>query len=403
MAELSDNTNWFETDASNNKAPPNGWPEGMMPSGVNDTARGDKGALKRFWDRINPVQTIAPASGLWQFTTANSAYPTGYVDGEIYSFKATAFSVGGDQFQVNALGVKPIWRLNGTPIIAQDIVSSGAPQIIYQAALNGGAGAFLLLNPAVSIYGDGTGGISAAGGINTGGGISAAGLIQTTYNGSGSGGEAIYATAGGIRSDAGGTALYLPNGNLVCQGVVANSQVACQTVNASGQMNCTQLFCNTIAASTSLESAYIQADQANVAIYAANGDIQAQRYIIANTDGFKPGGGPWSAISDIRIKENVETYTTGLDAVQALRPVTYFYNGKGGTVRSGRRHIGLIADEVLPVMPEMVGTISKLLDPGDSVPTEIKTLDTTSLIFALVNCIKELAARVASLEADVRD
>ena len=58
MAELSDNTNWFETDASNNKAPPNGWPEGMMPSGVNDTARGDKGALKRFWDRINPVQVV---------------------------------------------------------------------------------------------------------------------------------------------------------------------------------------------------------------------------------------------------------------------------------------------------------------------------------------------------------
>ena len=67
MADLSDNTNWFETDASNNKAPPNGWPEGMMPSGVNDTARGDKGALKRFWDRINPVQTITPASGVWTF------------------------------------------------------------------------------------------------------------------------------------------------------------------------------------------------------------------------------------------------------------------------------------------------------------------------------------------------
>jgi hypothetical protein len=50
----------------------------------------------------------------------------------------------------------------------------------------------------------------------------------------------------------------------------------------------------------------------------------------------------------------------------------------------------------------MVGTISKLLDPGDSVPTELKTLDTSALIFALVNCCQELAARVEALE-NVRD
>ena len=106
--------------------------------------------------------------------------------------------------------------------------------------------------------------------------------------------------------------------------------------------------------------------------------------------------------SDIRIKEDIKDYRSSLSAVRRLRPVTYAHNGKGGTVRSGRRHIGLIADEVLSVMPEMVGTISKLLDPGDSVPTELKTLDTTALIFALVNCCQELAARVEALE-HVRD
>jgi hypothetical protein len=49
-------------------------------------------------------------------------------------------------------------------------------------------------------------------------------------------------------------------------------------------------------------------------------------------------------------------------------------------------------------MPEMVGTTSALLDPDDDAPSEIKMLDTTALIFALVNCCQELAARVASLE-----
>jgi hypothetical protein len=363
MAELSDNTNWFETDASNNKGPPNGWPEGMMPSAVNDTARSDKGALKRFWDRINPVQTVVPASGIWTFVTSNPAYPTAYVDGEVYSFTAGNISVGGDQFQVNALPAKPIWKRIfvspfWTPIIAQDIFTSLRPQLVYDTLLNSGAGAFILLNPFVPIYGDGAGGISVASNVSAsnvsassvtvnGSGLAVyvpAGLIQTDYNGSSSGGIAIRATGGAIESDyAGGTAFYAPNGNFV--GV---------NITVSG-------------------------------------------------NGYKPGGGSWVATSDARLKEAVTDYSAGLAKVMALRPVAYCYNGRGGSTRDGRRYVGLVADEVEGVMPEMVGTISELLDPGDAAPSEIKTLDTTALTFALVNCVKELAARVASLEADVRD
>ena len=327
MADLSDNTNWFETDASNNKASPNGWPEGMMPSGVNDTARGDKGALKRFWDRINPVQYITPSGNAWTFVTDNLAYPGFYAEGEIFCFKSNGVSVGNDIFNVNSLPAKTIVKLypdgSWQPIQSRDILIGMTPQLVYDPAISAGAGkAFILTNPYVPTRGDG------AGGINTSG-VSSSGLIQTSYNGSGSGGVSIYATAGGIRSDVGGTALYLPNGNVVCVSLTQSS--------------------------------------------------------------------------DIRIKRDVWGYDAGLAEVTALRPITYCFNGRGGTVEDGRRHIGLIADEVEGVMPEMVDTMSRLLDPDDRAPTEIKTLDTTSLIFALVNCVKELAARVASLEADVRD
>jgi hypothetical protein len=356
MADLSDNTNWFETDASNNKASPNGWPEGMMPSGVNDTARGDKGALKRFWDRINPVQGIAPSGGVYTFVTSNTAYPTAYVFGEIYTFHAGANSIGGDQFGVNGLPLKPIYKLHSdssiTPIAANDIITACAPQLVYDGGLNAGAGGFWLLNPFVPISGDGAGGISAsnvsASSVTVNGsGLAVyvpAGLIQTDYNGSSSGGIAIRATGGAIESDyAGGTAFYAPNGNFV--GV---------NITVSG-------------------------------------------------NGYKPGGGSWGATSDARLKEAVTDYSAGLAKVMALRPVAYCYNGRGGSTRDGRRYVGLVADEVEGVMPEMVGTISELLDPGDAAPSEIKTLDTTSLIFALVNCVKELATRITSLEVDVRD
>jgi hypothetical protein len=328
----------------------------MMPSGVNDTARADKGALKRFWDRINPVQYITPASGLFTFTTQNTAYPTAYVNGELYTFSTSLNSIGGDQFQVNSLGAKPILKVGAggavIPIMAQDIAANHHTQVIYNTGLNGGSGAFVLLNPFMPISGDGAGGISAsnvsASSVTVNGsGLAVyvpAGLIQTDYNGSSSGGIAIRATGGAIESDyAGGTAFYAPNGNFV--GV---------NITVSG-------------------------------------------------NGYKPGGGSWVATSDARLKEAVTDYSAGLAKVMALRPVAYCYNGRGGSTRDGRRYVGLVADEVEGVMPEMVGTISELLDPGDAAPSEIKTLDTTALIFALVNCVKELATRITSLEADVRD
>jgi hypothetical protein len=389
MADLSDGANWFETDASNNKGPPNGWPEGMMPSTVNDTARADKGALKRFWDKINPVQGIAQSGdGHWLFQTSNTAYPTTYVPGEIYAFKAGSDGSGNDQFAVNNLGLKPIYVVrtdaNIVPTVQYDIMAGHCPYLIYDPGLNSGSGGFILLNPWLPISNSSSGGVQTA---TVFGNFAVSGLFQSNYNGSGSGGVAIYATAGGLRSDAGGTALYLPNGDISCQNIVTAGS------SAGGPGSNVAILCNTGA---------VQASKSGTAFYAPNGDVVCQN-ITASVQGFKPGGGSWAAISDIRLKRDINDYEIGLAAILALRPVTYSFNGKGGMVHDGKRYVGLVADEVLPVMPEMVGTISALLDPDDAAPSEIKTLDTTALIFALVNCCQELAARVAKLEADVRD
>ena len=176
MADISDNTNWSQLDASNNKASPNGWPEGMMPSGVNDAARGDKGALKRFWDRANPVQAIALSGGVYTFATNNPTYPASYVNGEVYTFYPGTNSAGNDQFQVAALGPKPIYKRTVTgfvPLAVYDIVNQNPAQLIYQSTLNGGAGGFILLNPFVPATGDGALGISVPGNITAGGGIQA--------------------------------------------------------------------------------------------------------------------------------------------------------------------------------------------------------------------------------------
>lgn len=172
MPDISDGTTWSELDPSNNRAPPNGWPEGMMPSGVNDAARMNMGALKRFWNRANAVQAITPSAGVWTFTTDNPTYPTGYVDGEVYSFRPAADGAAADQFQVNALGGKPIWkRIFGAwaPVAADDIQMRCPARLVYDSTLNGGAGAFVLADPFVPIQGTGGGGVSVPGNLSVGG------------------------------------------------------------------------------------------------------------------------------------------------------------------------------------------------------------------------------------------
>jgi hypothetical protein len=138
----------------------------------------------------------------------------------------------------------------------------------------------------------------------------------------------------------------------------------------------------------------------------------------------KPGGGPWATSSDARIKTVVGDYAQGLDDVLALRPVTFVYKGNdtpsadvNDTLRQDVRatraapfpasphyqvardqteFVGLIAQEVEAIFPDMVTTREGFIDGA---PADIKQLNTGSLIFALLNAVKTLAARVAALEA----
>ena len=49
--------NWSEDDNANTTAAPDGAPEGMAPSGVNNVLRAHQGALKRFYNWTTPKIT----------------------------------------------------------------------------------------------------------------------------------------------------------------------------------------------------------------------------------------------------------------------------------------------------------------------------------------------------------
>ena len=123
---------------------------------------------------------------------------------------------------------------------------------------------------------------------------------------------------------------------------------------------------------------------------------------------WKPGGGVWASASDARIKTVLGDYASGLDAILALRPVRYTLKGnwrphgdddpaRRSAMAPGTTFVGLVAQEAETAMPEMIGRIDAVVD-GAAV-SDLRTLDMTALPLALVNAVKQLAARVAALEA----
>jgi hypothetical protein len=148
------------------------------------------------------------------------------------------------------------------------------------------------------------------------------------------------------------------------------------------------------------------------------GGIGVGGNIYVGGNGYKPAGGPWLDSSDARIKTVVSDYEHGLAEVLQLAPRRYRYKGNDTTdpttatklpyedsphysvAIAGTEYIGLIAQEVETVMPEMVTLASGYID-GKNKVNDLRTLDTGALIYALVNSIKELHARVQALEGAV--
>jgi hypothetical protein len=129
-----------------------------------------------------------------------------------------------------------------------------------------------------------------------------------------------------------------------------------------------------------------------------NNKTSSTQYVIFNDSGSFNLNGVWSIISDPELKEDVQPYQRGLDAITRLNPVTYRY--RVGTLfalhEPSAPLVGLMADAVMPHVPEIVGETSVMVDGHER---SVATLTPGTLVFALINAVKELSARVAQLEA----
>lgn len=105
---------------------------------------------------------------------------------------------------------------------------------------------------------------------------------------------------------------------------------------------------------------------------------------------YKPGGGLWFAISDARLKQNIQPFTLGLNSLLSVKPVTYSYNGTAGTPNGGKEYVGVIAQDIQQTLPFMV----------ESFDGKYLSVDGTPLIYMLINSVKELHQKNTSAEKE---
>jgi hypothetical protein len=157
-----------------------------------------------------------------------------------------------------------------------------------------------------------------------------------------------------------------------------------------------------------------------------------------DSNGYKASGGTaWIVTSDARIKNVTGDYTSGLDAVCALKPIRFTYKGNNthappshfsdtingqeekpegydeiiktqpsvpygnsmnaGPAKAGTEYIGLVAQDAEQSMPELFLKEKGYID-GVAVD-DMRNADYSPLIFALVNAVKELNAEIVALKA----
>ncbi len=134
--------NWNETDGSNTGAAPDGAPEGMAPSGLNDVLRAHQGAVKRWYNWTIPKVTGGTSTA---YTLSYGVPPGALVDGMTHLVQFHAANGNAPTLNVNSLGAIPLqyysagaWRAVPASLFDVDTIS--------RATYNLAAGAYRLLD-----------------------------------------------------------------------------------------------------------------------------------------------------------------------------------------------------------------------------------------------------------------
>jgi hypothetical protein len=121
-------------------------------------------------------------------------------------------------------------------------------------------------------------------------------------------------------------------------------------------------------------------------VVASNGNVgigtsSPDNLLTVNGSADKPGGGSWGTYSDGRLKDVGENFTPGLESLEQLQPVHYYYKSDNPLkLPSGPEYVGLVAQQVQQAIPEAV----------QRTKDGYLVVNNDPIIWTMLNAIKEL-------------
>jgi hypothetical protein len=194
-----------------------------------------------------------------------------------------------------------------------------------------------------------------------------------------------------------GASLTSLNGSNISTGTVAAARVATlnQSTTGSAATLTTARTINGVSFNGSANitvEAYVEDDAAtNATRYLTFVDNTTASFKRLNEDAdlyYNPStntlsAGNFNTTSDIRLKDNIRTFESAMDVVSQLRGVRFAWK------ETGVETVGLIAQEVEKVLPELIGT---------NADTGLKSVSYANMVAVLIEAVKELKAEIEELK-----
>lgn len=130
-----------------------------------------------------------------------------------------------------------------------------------------------------------------------------------------------------------------------------------------------------------------------VMTFSAAGD-----FTISGSTATKASGTTWANPSDQRLKDGIADYDKGQDELMQVRARKWTYNGKGGT-QQGLAGLGVVADEIMTVLPNTVSEYQARLNADDEDLTAIKKFDATEITWLLVTSLQQTITQLREVQA----
>lgn len=143
------------------------------------------------------------------------------------------------------------------------------------------------------------------------------------------------------------------------------------------------------------------------------GDLSARRVGInttaptnnlsVNGTANKTGGGAWAVFSDKRLKKEIVPYAEGMDLLNKVNVVSFQYNetyinllGYNEDVIAGKKYVGVIAQELNSISPDMVNEV----EINGEIYLEV---DPSKFTYALINAVKDHDKRIEAIKKEIEE